>query len=192
MPFLLLVCFSKVERTPKYAHFSSSPLCLRTAWDVGDAFLWQLRSWDPLGPISTLQRGVIQRAGHSGTCLIAQGSEGLCTLWGLPQKGSTEQLPSPQDQGDQRGNLDHSKLPLCKKQVGQSADAPSVCLNLSSLLPRLPHPQGMDSINLSRWESDSGTNGSAPPVPGLHPGLWTHSTVGPPISFRGAFANTDI
>ena len=84
------------------------------------------------------------------------------------------------------------QTPSLQKHVGQSADAPSVCLNLSSLLPRLPHPQGMDSINLSRWKSDRGTNGSAPPVPGLPPGLWTHSTVGPPISFRGAFTNTDI
>ena len=47
----------QMERTPKYAHFSSSPLCLGTAWDAGDACLWQLRSWDTLGPLSALQRG---------------------------------------------------------------------------------------------------------------------------------------
>ena len=130
--FLLLVCFSKVERTPRYAHFSSPPFCLGTAWDAGNAFLWQLRSWDPLGPISALQTGVIQRAGHSGTCLIAQGSEGPCFLWGLPRKGSAEQLPSPWDQGDQRGNLDHSKLPLCKDNL---VSLPTPHLSASTFSP---------------------------------------------------------
>lgn len=189
--FLLLVCFSKVECTPRYAHFSSSPLCLGTAWDAGDTFLWQLRSWDPLGPISALQGSdpACRSQWHLFNCT---GIRGTMPPLGIASGGISRAAAF--SLGPRRPEREFGPLqtPSLQRQVGQSADAPSVCLNLFSLLPRLPHPQGMNSINLSRWKSDSGTNGSAPPVPGLHPRLWTHSMVGRPISFRGAFANTDI